>query len=153
MASRSKPKDIISQKFPLLKQGNYRVTSPATTSYNCIAWAAGDCDRWWWPDGINYWPQEAPVEVTVEAFKKAYQTLGYEECDTFSVENGFEKIVIYALNGKPTHAARQLKNGNWTSKLGQNIDIEHYAPGAIERSEYGSVVAYMRRPIRAKVGE
>ncbi len=83
--------------------------------------------------------------MTIHAFKQAYATLGYVECEDSSVEKGYEKIAIYAYNGKPTHAARQLRNGRWTSKLGPNVDIEHFVPGAIERSAYGLVVAYMKR--------
>ena len=36
--------------FPGLRNSAYRVTSPAARDYNCIAWAAGDATRWWWPD-------------------------------------------------------------------------------------------------------
>jgi hypothetical protein len=32
---------ISSDDFPRLTEQNYRVTSPATPDYNCIAWSAG----------------------------------------------------------------------------------------------------------------
>jgi hypothetical protein len=35
--------------FPGLQGTAYRVTSPADRGYNCIAWAAGVTDDWWWP--------------------------------------------------------------------------------------------------------
>ncbi len=35
--------------FPGLMRKNYRVTSPATDVYNCIAWAAQRVSEWWWP--------------------------------------------------------------------------------------------------------
>ncbi|HMD98104.1 MAG TPA: hypothetical protein VKM93_12350 [Terriglobia bacterium] len=36
--------------FPNLNAGNHEITSAASRLYNCIAWAAGDTQRWWWPD-------------------------------------------------------------------------------------------------------
>ena len=46
--------------LPGLAGTNYRVTSPADDGYNCIAWAATETDRWWWPDpfGAGYWPED-----------------------------------------------------------------------------------------------
>ena len=44
--------------------------------------------------------------------------------------------------------ARQLENGQWTSKLGNDIDITHPTVEALEDGEYGTAVQYMRRPIR-----
>ncbi|HEY7428267.1 MAG TPA: hypothetical protein VH682_28795 [Gemmataceae bacterium] len=35
--------------FPRLNGTAYRITSPASDVYNCIAWAAGETNRWWWP--------------------------------------------------------------------------------------------------------
>lgn len=50
---------------------------------------------------------------------------GYELCGDGSLEDRYEKIAIYAKDGEPTHAARQLGDGRWTSKLGKYEDIEH----------------------------
>jgi hypothetical protein len=56
----------------------------------------------------------------MSAFIQAYKSLGYELCDNSELEAGFEKIAIYATSdGEPTHAARQLSVGLWTSKLGR----------------------------------
>ncbi len=77
---------------------------------------------------------------------EAFRFLGYEECDDGTLEAGFEKL---ALNGSAmmyTHAARQLPDGKWTSKLGQLQDITHSKTEAIEGGDYGEVVQYMRRP-------
>src|SRR5690606_21962345 len=45
-------------------QSNFRVTSPATETPNCVAYAAGDPDRIWWPGSMFpvAWPREAPAE-------------------------------------------------------------------------------------------
>ena len=32
--------------FPSLRIGSYRITSPATPAYNCVAWAVGETERW-----------------------------------------------------------------------------------------------------------
>jgi hypothetical protein len=139
-------KPMRSSAFPLLNDWNHRETSNATSRYNCIAWAAGDTGRWWEPDadGQYYWPPTAPREYTVSAFIAAYESIGYERCDDNGHEKGFEKVAIYANEGRPTHAARQLANGAWTSKLGEHIDIEHEL-GGIEGKAYGYVIAYLKR--------
>ena len=124
----------------------FRLTSPETPYYNCIAWAAGDDSAWWWPDEdyYCYWPSGIPREESLDAFIEAYRTLGYEPCSGDDIEEGCEKIAIYVKNGKPKHAARQLPNGNWTSKLGQENDIEHTLVG-VECFTYGTVGQIMKR--------
>ncbi len=133
--------------FPQLAHTGCRIVSACSREYNCIAWAAGEQDRWWWPDAndIGYWPADVPREETIDAFIRAYQTLGFASCDDATLEPGSEKVAIYALAGKPIHAARQLSNGRWTSKLGNCEDIEHTLDG-LTGSTYGSVVQIMRRP-------
>jgi len=64
----------------------------------------------------------------------------------------FEKVAIYALDGEPTHAARQLSDGTWTSKLGKDIDITHTLR-ALEGSTYGQVAAYLKRALGADQAE
>jgi hypothetical protein len=84
--------------LPNLTAQNCAVASPATRAYNCIAWAANNDGRWWWPDATNmyYWPPNIPREITIDAFVQAYGTLGYVECTDATPEAGFEKIAIYA---------------------------------------------------------
>src|ERR1035438_162844 len=121
-----------SHELPYLTADNCEVTSAQSRRYNCIAWAAGNDLRNWWPDprGIGYWPLGIPRQVTIDAFMRAYGTLGYTLCFDESLEEGLEKIAIYgttALDGSviPTHAALQLQSGKWTSKLGPFEDINH----------------------------
>src|SRR5262245_254612 len=115
--------------FPkLAAPATFEITSPETVAYNCIAWAAEDTSRKWWPDkmGVGYWPQGVPREATLATFIKAFAALGYEECEDGSLEPEFTKIAIFTKPaGTPAHAARQLPNGRWTSKLGSEVDIEH----------------------------
>lgn len=138
----------IEDLFPLLRRTLYEPKSPKTWGYNCIAWAAGEMIRRWWPDAMftTYWPSGVPREETLDAFIKAFETLGYVPCKTEVLEPAFQKIAIYVKSdGKPTHAARQLSNGAWTSKLGDLEDIEHTLQG-LEGEKYGKVVQIMKRP-------
>jgi len=50
-----------------------------------------------------------------------------------------EKIALYALQGVPSHAARLLANGLWTSKLGADIDLSHDL-SELEGPRYGQVI-------------
>ena len=57
------PDARLERLFPKLARAGYRVMSPANPRYNCIAWAAGTEDTWWWPPGGfngHYWPASAP---------------------------------------------------------------------------------------------
>lgn len=138
---------ILRRLFPGLKIGEFALTSPSDSAYNCIAWAADDNKKFWWPiDG--YWPDGAPREETLEAFKTAFATLGYEDCNNVAFEKGFEKIAIYSKDGRPQHAARQLGTGRWTSKAGQWVDFSHKVM-AIEGNQYGTRVAVMKRKIQS----
>jgi hypothetical protein len=137
----------LEQYFPNLEPTGYTIASPATFVYYCIAWAAGMTDDWWWPDpmGVSTWPASARREETVAAFEEAFHSLGYVSGTDDSVEAGFEKVALYALAGVPKHAARQLPNGRWTSKLGELEDVEHSLDG-LNGAWYGSVVSILKRP-------
>lgn len=136
----------IEEIFPNLTSTGYKVLRPADPSFNCVAWAAGIDDDWWWPDthGFCDWPTGAPREKTISAFVRAFATLGFEECDHADTEDGFEKIAIYAIGDLPTHVARQVETGAWTSKLGNEELIEHALKG-LEGDTYGRVVVFMKR--------
>jgi hypothetical protein len=137
-------------EFPNLNYLWWSPHSPFDSSYNCIAWAAGDQDRKWWPVGPRaYWPHGAIKGANLEAFQSAFATLRYKKCDDGKHESGIEKIVFFQKNGEITHAARQLPNGTWTSKMGEGTDILHHTPEALEDPEddawYGMVIGYMSR--------
>jgi hypothetical protein len=144
--------------FPNLRKEDYRVTSEEDWAYNCIAHAADRNDAPWWPlkeetEGV-YWPEGVPRGETLESFIQAFGTEGYEPCDSPEPEEGFEKIALYAdADGTPTHAARQLSSGNWSSKLGDWEDIEHKTLAGLEAGEtdasgYGKVARILRRKRR-----
>jgi hypothetical protein len=138
--------------FPKLIESNYSITSPKSIDYNCIAWAAGSDSVWWWPDQMGYafWPTGVPIAETLNAFIAAFESLGYEVCNSDQYEEGVEKVAIFVdSNQKPTHATKQLASGIWSSKLGQLEDIQHFLDGVSGPTPaYGSVAVILRRPKR-----
>jgi hypothetical protein len=130
--------------FPRLTEHNHRVSSPPAIDYNCIAWSAGDTGHWWQP-GV-YWPSKSPPgDYGIGILEQAFQALGYVACEEDQFEPGYEKVALYGSTLFYTHAARQLPDGRWTSKLGKAEDIEHEAPEDVAGGIYGEVVQYMKR--------
>ncbi len=138
--------DEILSAFPALNPEKLAITSPATPLYNCIAWAGGDTYRKWWPDvtRIGYWPKGVPRIETITAFQMAFETLGFVLCASDRLEDGQEKIAFFHKDKIPTHAARQLPNGLWTSKLGESFDVAHDLHG-LEGAQYGRLALIMQR--------
>jgi hypothetical protein len=138
----------LEQIFPGLAGSDYRVTSARDRDYNCIAWAVGDSHKWWWPGTDverEYWPPGVPRERTQDAFVAVFASLGCTVCEGENPEAGYEKIALFAdVDGKPTHAARQLPNGRWSSKLGKSEDIEHGLHD-LEGTLYGKVLLILKR--------
>jgi len=138
--------------FPNLQPIACDKWSDLCNDYNCIAWAAEDTLNWWWPVLTRnvkpeYWPGE-PRELTISAFVQAFDKLGYIVCDDPNFETGFTKVALYAKTSgqkKPTHMARQLPNGVWTSKLGQGPDIFHRTLECLEGSMYGTVAVILSK--------
>jgi len=131
--------------FPRLHANNHRVTSPPDPAYNCVAWSASDTAHWWQP-GV-YWPIKVSTDAYgVAALENAFRALGYDRCPDGELEAGFEKVALYGDSAFYTHAARQLTDGRWTSKLGHEDDIEHDTPDDLAGGIYGAVVLFMRRP-------
>ncbi len=96
-------------------------------------------------------PNGVPMVETLDAFIRAFGTLGYQPCAEASFELRYEKIALYVdVNGAPTHAARQCHNGRWTSKLGDEVDIEHEfdALAGHDQKEYGQIAQIMKRPAK-----
>jgi hypothetical protein len=144
-------------QFENIRPDNFRCTSDRTTDrpnngYNCIAWAVGKTDQWWWPSDVPgaFWPKglpkELPEQETIENFIKAFETEGYAVCDHGHFENGFEKVAIFVDNhGTPAHAARLLPSGAWTSKMGKGEDIEHDTLHVVEGKGYGTAKVFLKR--------
>jgi hypothetical protein len=145
---------MLTANFP--KLFNHYVSdeiSDATPVYNCIAWAYGTDKERFWPKSTQYgysWPPGITNEINLEAFKELYASIGYKECRNGEYERGYEKIVVFVNSQSvPTHAARQLTSGTWTSKLGNNVDIDHTIEG-MDNGYYGTAKLFMKRATGSK---
>jgi hypothetical protein len=100
--------------------------------------------------GVGYWPPNLQRAITTEAFLRAFGTLGYGLCFDGGLEPGVEKLALYGKGPAgaevPTHAARQLETGGWTSKLGILEDITHATSSDVSGPAYGQVICYLSRP-------
>jgi hypothetical protein len=69
------------------------------------------------------------------------------KCDSSEREKGYEKVALYEIHPETgvEHAARQLRSGEWTSKLGEWEDIKHKTPHSVECDDYGNVVQVLKR--------
>jgi type VI secretion system secreted protein VgrG len=128
------------KSFPHLGR-HYEVLGPASKRYNCIAWSLGVTDRWVWPG------------EKVSDFDALYGDQGYKRRKglDFRREPGVDKVVLYGKVRKDgsvqaTHAARQLSDGAWSSKLGQLPLIRHRSPDDLDGDAYGHPVAVYTRP-------
>lgn len=137
------------REFPNSLEGeNYKITSPHDTLYNCFAWALGIDNRYIWPDpyGNAAWPNDPdlPRSDTLEVIVKFFQKINFEVTSDRQRHANFHRIAIYCNGNSPTHLARQLPDGKWTSKLGESIDISHTLE-ALEDGSYGKVKVIMAR--------
>jgi hypothetical protein len=144
--------------FPNLNATRDTITSEINPNYNCIAWTLGETQTWWEPWGglilpsafpPYQWPDNLPHDRTVDTYIDFYRAHGFEVCDSEQRENGYQKIVLYENNGEVQHAARQLPDGLWTSKLGEQEDIQHRLRDIEGSGEYrfGTASVFLKRKI------
>ena len=146
MSRRRARKRRIMRLFPQLRSSHFRISSHPTAAYNCIAWAAGASEGWWEYRRGYYWPPGVPRVGTVAAAIQTFESLGFEQCASNDLEPGFTKVAIYGDTAGYTHAARQLDDGKWASKIGKLEDIEHVSLGDLVGSAYGDVAAILKKP-------
>ena len=138
----------IDKLFPQLESEGYEVTSEPDYEYNCVAYAAGETDRWWshLEENGYYWPDYASRTGFIQSLVEVFTGLGYEPCSDANAESGFRKVALYSKQGDWTHVAVQLPDGHWHSKLGLGEDIRHRMPESLTGESYGEVHCIMRRP-------
>ncbi len=137
-------------RHPNLTVYGYTVTSRRNKKYNCVAFAAGDCNWWWEPDDEPgyFWPKSVPKDYAIENYIKVFELQGYSICSDNSLEKGFEKVAVYEdQNGGFAHVCRQIETGEWISKLGRCEDISHSSLQALADQVYGFPAHYLRRRI------
>ena len=73
---------------------------------------------------------------------------------TVAQRPGTRRWRLYADDsGEWQHAARQMADGRWTSKMGtEGEDIIHPNPADVGGTLYGEVVRYMKRPVPTIAG-
>jgi hypothetical protein len=130
--------------------GKHKITSNQDLTYNCIGFAANDTTRWWSHESGYYWPapNRSPL---VSSLVQVFVGLNFDNLGprgNRDLETGVLKVVLYEKNGQWTHAARQLPNGKWTSKLGRDEDIEHDTPECLCGATYGTVHCIMRKALK-----
>lgn len=151
-------KRFIIDIFPKLAEDeHFKITSDSTPNYNCIAWACIYNDRWIQPtylgkpnlDCVVWWPPEVKEGMEPKNLKELFEFNGYQECDNSEQEEGYRKVALYLkkTTNAWTHASRELKNGFWTSKLGEGWDIQHGTPETIENDIYGEVYCIMKKKL------
>ena len=133
--------------FPNLSGEDFEVVDQPSDSYNCIAYAANDISQRWDPNTGNYWPPWAPGNNLVNSLKQVFEGLGYEECEDSHLEDGYLKVALYEEQGETKHAAVQMPNGHWRSKLGYGPVIEHRSPESLSGGMYGEATVFMRRTL------
>lgn len=140
--------------YPRIKLGvNFIPKSPICDEYNCIAWSL-DIDYMsvghenltgiYWPDNISKIPN-------INNYKRMYNSYGFIDASTSDLEEGFKKVAIYVRGTNPktgivVHAAKQIDDIWWSSKMGDNIDGIHHLD-AIQGILYGYPRFFMKKPI------
>lgn len=146
--------DEIEEDFSNLRDAHgskYTVTSCADGRYNCLSWATGDITNKWDStlEGVGYyWPPGIGRNDTPDEWAQIFVLHGYQLTTDRTHEHGFEKVAIYASHDGPDgalHAARQLRDGNWTSKLGDGSDIEHADLQCLEGELFGTVMRVLKK--------
>ena len=135
--------------FPNLSGEDFEIVDQPSDLYNCIAYAANDTSQRWDPNTEDYWPPWAPGNNLLDSLKQVFTGLGYEECEDSCLENGYLKVTLYEEQGEAKHAAIQMPNGLWRSKLGYGPVIEHRNPESLAGGIYGDPAVFMRRAISA----
>lgn len=149
-------------EFENISPNDFKCSSDPETDYNCIAWAAGKTNRPWWPEPTwpYFWPAGLPKSPAQEAerlahFISAFKMEGYRVCFWMRsrYQRGYEKVAIYVNEkGRATHAARMLPTGVWSSKLGNEEDIEHKDLQCIQGKAYGRVAVILKRELPGRQG-
>ncbi len=121
------------RNFPNLAKEQFEIICPASSMYNCIAYAVGDTSQYWSDEIENYWPPSVERDNTIGGLEKLFTRLEFRKCKLrFNLERGYQKVVLYGSKGQWTHAALQMPNGHWRSKLGKYGPlIEHETPGGV----------------------
>lgn len=153
-------RDFCINAFPdLAGDSSFVVTSDCDLLYNCIGFAIGYQDLWVSISRDNipwfWWPDTAPYDDLQNSLVKTFEYFGFEICSSDNQEADYEKVALYAKDGRWKHAARIIGPNLYHSKLGEAFDIHHRSGDVLNRAQnpndsYGIPFAFMRRKISDK---
>ena len=81
----------------------------------------------------------------MESLQEAFAGEGYEQCEDGSIEPGYQKVALYEAHSAMQHAAVQMPDGRWRSKMGKGPVIEHRNPESLSSGIYGEPTVFMQR--------
>ena len=141
------PSDLrrLIRDFPKLVDEEFEIICPASDRYNCVAYAAGDTGQPWSDEPEDYWPPQVARNPSIAGLENLFRWLGFKKCNGPKLEASYQKVALYASQGLWTHAALQMPNGRWRSKLGIGVLIEHRTPLSVTGDLYGNVYLCMRK--------
>lgn len=128
-----------------------RQTSHADPLYNCVAWAFGRANVFWWPDPWDpgVWPIEHDfTDYGLGAFRRLFETWGWRASENADYDSRLDKIALFVDSElTPTHLARMLHDGEysdigagaWSSKLAHGMDVAHELDALCGPDRYGVV--------------
>lgn len=142
-------REALISAFPNLRNDeNFKILSPRTQVYNCIAWAMNFNDRWVDIADIlgHWWPNAVVKSLSPEALVQAFEAVGFEKTSDQTTEEGYDKVVLYMnINkGEWTHASRIIAESVGHSKFGAAWD-GHHSVDSISGGVYGTPYCWMKR--------
>jgi hypothetical protein len=136
----------LEREFPNIgRSGVFRPTSPIDPRYNCIAYAAGRTDVWYWPGSIG-WPHELPSKINCASLQSLFtDLLDFEITTDDKFEVGYKKVCLFKdQSSMPTHASFLVEKGVWKSKFGRFINALH-SLSDLEEGAYGEPYVFLRK--------
>lgn len=137
--------------FPNLRlDDRFRINSPRTSVYNCIAFALGLTDRWvdpsvnipghWWP------PLQQSDPYSDKSLIEVFEFFGFTECEDNNIEDGYDKVALFGNDDVWKHAAKIVDENLEHSKFGNCWDAYH-KPESVFGPVYGYIYTYMKRKV------
>ena len=139
----------LTEAFPNLANENFEVVGGPSDRYNCVAYAANKKDQPWDYNHRGHWPPWANRNDRIESLKQVFLGLECEECRDSELEDGYQKVALFEVQGQAKHAALQMPNGRWRSKIGDGPLIEHDTPESLAGELYGNPTVFLRRMLNA----
>jgi hypothetical protein len=132
-----------------LEIGEYQITSPCDTAYNCFSWSACYNDVRLDPtDDSSPWYQGENADNDEATMLRLFESEHFQKCEDYPEPKEGEQIIVLYENEdkKITHAIRLLPEVNlWVSKLGDEEDVIQLTPDSFFGELYGRKLIFMKR--------